>query len=42
MSRFWYSIRYMKLYNRDKNKGKPQSFVNFTEKINDNNFSGFT
>ena len=28
----------MKLYNKDKNKGK---FQYFTKKINDNNFSGF-
>ena len=29
----------MKLYNSGKNKGKFKSFVNFTKKINDNNFS---
>ena len=31
----------IKLYNKNKNKGKFQSFVNFTKKINDNDFSGF-
>ena len=32
----------MKLYNKDKYKGKFNSFVKFTKKINDNNFLGFT
>ena len=32
----------MKLYNKDTNKGKFQSFVNFTKKINDIGFSRFT
>ena len=30
----------MKLYSKDKIKGKVESFVNFTKKIN-NDFSGF-
>ena len=34
-SKFWHSIRYMKLY-KNKKKGE------FTKKINDNDFSGFT
>ena len=41
MSNFWHSLRYMKLYNKVKNKGKFRSFINFTKKIN-NAFSGFT
>ena len=32
----------MKLYNKDENKDKFQSFVKFTKKINDNDFSAFT
>ena len=32
----------MKLYHKDKNKGKFQSFVNFSKKTNDTDFSGFT
>ena len=32
MRNFWHSVENMKLYNRDKNKGKLQSFVNFTKK----------
>ena len=32
----------MKLYNNDRNKREFQSFVNFTKKINDSYFSGFT
>ena len=35
-------MRYIKLYNSDKNKEKFDSFVNGTWKINDNDFSGFT
>ena len=42
MSNFRHSLRCTKLYNKDKNKRKFQSFVNFTKKINDNDFSGFT
>ena len=42
MSNFWHSIQCIKLYNRDKNRGKFQSFINFEKKINDNDFSGFT
>ena len=42
MSNFLYSLRYMKLCNKDKNKGKFQPFVSFTKKINDDHFSGFT
>ena len=42
MSHFWHSLRYMELHNKDKIKGKFQSFVNFTKKINDNDFVGFT
>ena len=38
MSNFLHSLRYMKLCNKDKNKGKFQSFLNFTKKINDNHF----
>ena len=30
----------MKLYHTDKNKGKSQFFINFTEKINDNDLLG--
>ena len=41
MPNSWHSLRYMKLGNKDKNKGKFQSFVNFTKKINDNDFLGF-
>ena len=32
----------MELYNKDKNKGKFQSFVKSTKKINNNVFSGST
>ena len=32
----------MQLHSKDKNKRKFQFFVNFTKKINDNDFSGFT
>ena len=42
MSNFWHSLRYIKLYKNDKNKGKFQSFVNFTKKINDNDFPSFS
>ena len=42
MSNFWHSLRYMELHNKDKIKGKFQYFVNFTKKINDNDFAGFT
>ena len=41
MSNLWHSLRYMKLH-LDKNKGKFKSFVNFTKKINDNDFSSIT
>ena len=33
-------MRYVKLYNNDKNKGKSQSSVNFKKNVND--FSGST
>ena len=42
MSNIWLSLRYMKFHNKDKNKGKLQSFVSFTIKVNYNDFSGFT
>ena len=32
----------MELYNKDKDKGKFQSFITFTKKINDNIFLGLT
>ena len=32
----------MKLYNKDKNREKFQSFENFTMKLKDNDFLGFT
>ena len=35
-------MRYIKLYNKIKNKEKLQSFANFTKKTDDNDFSGFT
>ena len=35
-------MRYTKLYKKDKNNGKFQSFLNFTKKINDYDFLGFT
>ena len=41
MSNFWHLLRYMKLCNRDENKGKFQSFLNITKKIYDNDFSSF-
>ena len=39
MSNFWNWLRWMKLYNQDKNKGKFQIFVNFTKKVNGNDFT---
>ena len=42
MSNFWRSLQYVKLYDKDKIKGKFQSFGNFTKKLNDNDFLGFT
>ena len=42
MSNFWHSLQYMKLHTKDENKGKFQTLRNFTKKINDNDFSGFT
>ena len=35
MSNLWHSVRYIKLYNKDKNKVKFQSVVNCKKKIND-------
>ena len=42
MCNFWHSVQYMDLHNRDKNKGKYQSFVKFTKKKNNDGFLGFT
>ena len=42
MRNLWHSVQNMKLYNRDKNKGKLQSFVNFTKKKSNDDFLGFT